>query len=445
MSEMVGHAIAIRSIGCRTNQEEMVVLSGKLASQGYSIVDDLSSAAIIIVNTCSVTGTTESKTKRLLHAISAEAPQARILVTGCLAQQLPDELIRFRGVSWVVGNNEKERIDYILNHSHGGIWHTPANSADRDKPLGVSFCALPPVSVERAPLRTRFPVKIQEGCDSRCSYCIVPMLRGPSRSAQLNDIVDTCSRAIGAGYKEIVLTGTHIGRFADSEGNRLPALIDMIAAIEGDFRIRLSSLDPVDCRDELLERVAHSDKLCRHLHVSLQSCCAEVLVAMNRPQRETIDCIERLISFRNSNSSAGIGADIIAGFPGETDAMFEETCRQVERIGLSYAHVFRFSPRPGTNAALFDDPVAESVKRERSGRLRKIVESARERFLKRLEGTVQRIIVESGPPLRGTTSNYIHVEIDESVLQRNTWLDVTLSGKLGGRYCSAQPVLSKVA
>jgi threonylcarbamoyladenosine tRNA methylthiotransferase MtaB len=212
--------------------------------------------------------------------------------------------------------------------------------------------------------------------------------------------VDTCRRAIEAGYKEIVLTGTHIGRFADSEGNRLPVLINRIAAIEGDFRIRLSSLDPVDCSDELLELVAHSDKVCRHLHVSLQSCCAEVLVAMNRPWRETLDCIERLVSFRKSNPSAGIGVDIIAGFPGETDAMFGETCCQVERIGLSYAHVFRFSPRPGTDAALFDNRVAESVKRERSGRLRRIVESARERFLKSLEGTVQRIIVESGSPLR---------------------------------------------
>ncbi|MBN1577665.1 MAG: tRNA (N(6)-L-threonylcarbamoyladenosine(37)-C(2))-methylthiotransferase MtaB [Chitinispirillaceae bacterium] len=432
-------AVAIKSIGCRTNQEEMVTLSASLVQQGYRLVENAAEAAVIVVNTCSVTAATESKTRRLLHALAAQAPMARILVTGCLAQQKPDELAKVSGVSWVVGNGCKHLIDSILQHHCRGIYRTSLQEAAE-----LTMSRTPPPPNGPAMLRTRYPVKIQEGCDFRCSYCVVPLLRGPSRSAPFDTIIAACKQSVEAGYKEIVLTGTHIGQFND-RGRRLIDLLDRLAAANGDFRIRLSSLDPRDCSETLINLIGSAEKLCDHLHVSLQSCSEPVLKAMKRHVPATIDLLDRLEGFRERFPLAGLGADLIAGFPGETETMFEETCRRIERINLSYAHVFRFSPRPGTPAAASASQVREAVKTARSAYLRTIVERSRALFLKRIQQSSQRIIVESGSPVRGITSNYIHVEIPDCTLEHNTWLDVTITGLLRGRYCSAQPVLYKVA
>lgn len=310
------------------------------------------------------------------------------------------------------------------------------------RPLTLSRTIPPPNC--RSVLRTRYPVKIQEGCDFRCSYCVVPLLRGASRSAPFDTIVAACIQAVDAGYKEIVLTGTHIGQFND-RGRRLVDLLERLAAADGDFRIRLSSLDPRDCSQQLISLVGSTEKICDHLHISLQSCSEPVLEAMKRTPAATTDLLERLEGFRARFPFAGLGADLIAGFPGETDTMFEETCRRVEHMNLSYAHIFRFSPRPGTPAANNASQIEETVKTARSARLRAVVERSRSVFLKRLQQSSQRIIVELGHPVRGLTSNYLHVEIPGAALEHNTWLDVMITGPLRGRYCSAEPLLDKAA
>ena len=434
--------IVFKSIGCRTNQEECSELTAALSGKGHQIVSDLDEADVVMVNSCSVTAATESKTRRLIASIAHTAPQARIMVTGCFAQQSPHSLSTMKNVHWVVGNRQKGDIVSILDSGDAGIFHSGFGS--RDEPIHLAL----PDRVIAAPQneggRTRFPVKIQEGCDFACSYCIVPSLRGPSRSARTGAVLDTCKRAIDAGYKEIVITGTHIGQFWSEADKGLEALVEEIISLDGDFRVRLSSLDPRDCTSRLLALVGSEKKVCDHLHISLQSGSPDVLKGMGRPVDEALRVIDELIRFRSAYPTSGIGADIIVGFPGETGRQFEETCLVLEKCAPSYMHVFKFSGRPGTRAAGMSDQVSEPVRNERSLRVRTLAADLRTRFLNVVSAVPQRIIIESERPLRGLTANYLHVEIDNVKAAHNTWLDILVSDGIRGRYCLAKPVNSKV-
>jgi threonylcarbamoyladenosine tRNA methylthiotransferase MtaB len=269
--------------------------------------------------------------------------------------------------------------------------------------------------------RTRFPIKIQEGCDFRCAYCIVPFLRGASRSAPAAEIIAICKEAIDAGYKELVLTGTHIGQFGDEQENGLMELLYGIAAVSGDFRVRLSSLDPRDLSPALIDIIGTNPRFCRHLHLSLQSLSPRVLAAMNRSDANVHELVETLIRFRMRFPDAGIGGDFIVGFPGETEADFYETLGGIEKVGFSYGHVFRFSKRPMTAAATYPEQIDEQEKRRRSERLRAVLDRCRTVFVERLIGTRHRIIVEKKNPVVGRAANYLPVEIPEGDAPRNQW------------------------
>lgn len=437
-----GQVVSIKSVGCRTNQEEMVTLRFQLESEGYTVSDTLENADIIIVNTCAVTSGTESKTRRLLSSLASDYPNARILITGCLAQQNPDDLKKMRNVNWVVGNTCKHEIPKLLKQD-SGIFHSNFNNAEpNDLHLDASIISSP--DGNGSFVKTRYPIKIQEGCDFRCSYCIVPALRGPSRSASEDVVVNLCQNVIDAGYKEIVLTGTHIGQYGREYGSSLVKMLHRMLAIRGDFRIRLSSLDPRDLDDDLFNLIENEDRICNHLHVSLQSLSNEVLKRMNRPYKNIDTIIEKLIAFREKIPQAGLGADFIVGFPGETDEYFNETVEKVRKINFSYAHVFRYSKRPQTAAAVMDDQVAESVKTTRSNLLRSTVDESRKAFIKKNHGITEKIIVESEHPVRGLTSNYLHVEIPELKAKHNTWIDVVMTGEIQGRFCLAEPVICEV-
>lgn len=432
--------VLFRSIGCRTNQEEFTELAEVLTLRGYTIVERLEDAEIIMVNTCSVTGATESKTRRMLSALAIDAPQARILVTGCLAQQNPEHLKKMKNVCWVVGNQLKHEIADILENETAGIYHAPFTEAPAALDL-PKRTVLPPNSNSG---RTRFPIKIQEGCNFRCAYCIVPSLRGASRSTTTSEVLDLFRQALTAGYKEVVLTGTHIGQFCGNDGDRLADLVEKMLRIDGDFRIRLSSLDPRDCTEALLMLIGNEPNVCKHLHVSLQSASVKTLAAMGRPVDESAHLLKRLITFRGQFPEVGIGADIIVGFPGEEQGDFTDTATMIERIGLSYIHAFKYSRRPGTPAASMSHQVHESVKTERSRHLREIVAGSRLRFIANAAQKPSRIIVESVAPVRGMTSNYLHVELENTIVSHNAWLDVYVTDKVRGRYCMAQPVKNKV-
>jgi len=414
--------VALKSIGCRTNQEEMSALRAELLHIGFSVVDKVADAGIIILNTCSVTSFTESKTKRLINSLSREAPNARILVTGCFAQQHGESLLKYTNVEWVVGNGDKHRIVDIIK-SKNGIYLSDINS---DNGFLGNDTVLGPDEIGR----TRFSIKIQEGCDYRCAYCIVPSLRGRSRSAPMDRLTDIFKRAVDKGYKEIVLTGTHIGQYQYG----LEHLLDEFLKISGDYRIRLSSLDPRDLTDSLVALIGAGGRICDHLHVSVQSLCADVLSRMERPHMDIDALAGRLREFRVRYPYAGLGADFIVGHPGETDAMFEVTLRRAAETGFSYGHVFRYSRRGGTKSAQMPDQISESVKTSRSAALRAALEESREKFLSAQFGHPLNIIVENKNPIRGVGGNYIKVEIPKISAPKNSWMRVTLlTGGVG--YC----------
>jgi threonylcarbamoyladenosine tRNA methylthiotransferase MtaB len=426
--------IAIKSIGCRTNQEEMASLGSKLREEGYSLVKNTSDADIIIVNTCSVTGHTESKTKRLIKSYVKKYSGAKIMVTGCLAQQVPEELMQTGGISWVVGNAYKKDIPGILSSKKGGLYYSELT---REKTPVAVFNNYPIIPDDE--WRTRFPVKIQEGCDFQCSYCIVPLLRGPSRSVSSSDIVNMCKQAFKAGYKEAVLTGTHIGQYSEGKKYGIIDLIDDILALGKDFRLRLSTLDPRDCNEDILQRIEGNEQICKHIHINVQSFSPDVLAGMNRHYREYDLLIKRLISFRKKYPYAGIGGDFIVGFPGETESMFETTLETVREVGFNYGHVFRYSKRPGTAAASMNNQVSEKEKTERSNQLRKCLVKMRQEFIdKQLNTVTHTIVVEQEKPIRGITSNYIRVEVPRTHAARNSWQKVILKTYVPEKnYCEA--------
>jgi threonylcarbamoyladenosine tRNA methylthiotransferase MtaB len=428
-----GGTVGFASFGCRTNQEEIETLKSELCSAGFRITDDLASADFLIVNTCSVTAHTEAKTRRFISGVARKYPRAKIVATGCLVEQTGEALHEGGRVAFVVGNARKHEIPHLISTTTGGVFLA-----------AISRSALPlseTVSDPSGGGRTRFSVKIQEGCDHACTYCIVPRLRGPSRSVPAKRIAGLCRRAIDLRYKEIVLTGTHIGQYRDPDGDGtgLFPLIDRLLALEGDFRVRLSSLDPRELPDDLFARVGSGGRLCDHLHLSLQSLCGEVLAGMGRPYARLEELVDKLKEFRNRFPRAGLGADFIVGFPGESDEGFETTLRRVEMIGFSYGHIFRFSSRPGTKAATMPGKVPELVKQERSARLRAAIAASREKFVGDQAGSTGRIIVEQESPVAGITSNYLHVEIPGCRAPHNSWCDVVLDGTIlnGGRACGA--------
>ncbi len=424
----VAKTIALKSIGCRTNQEETAVLSFRLAQRGHRIVDNIDEAEIVIVNTCSVTSHTEAKTRRFLHNLTRGAPHCRVCVTGCLAQQKADELKGLYGACWVVGNTRKNDIPSIVQDEKGGVFWDPCTRA--------SAAFLP---VEQMPdyfdfnRRVRFSMKIQEGCDYRCAYCIVPSLRGKSRSVRLSDVRRACGSAVDAGFKEIVLTGTHIGHYGNGPGVTIVTLLENLVTIPGDFRIRLSSLDPRDLSGPILEMIEGHPKVCRHLHMSVQSLSHKVLARMGRSGTYFDTLVEKLGDVRKAFPDAGIGGDFIVGFPGESNEMFEETLANIEKIGFSYGHVFRYSKRPSTAAAMFDGQIGEKEKNTRGEIMRAVLDKCNKEFVNKLIGTSHRIIVESEAPVTGVSSNYVRMEVQSqgesggAVAKRNSWLTATIT------------------
>jgi threonylcarbamoyladenosine tRNA methylthiotransferase MtaB len=412
----------------------MFALRAKLSTVGYAAVDEIENADIVIVNTCSVTSSTESKTGRFIRSISKNAPNAQILITGCFAQQHGEALLKYPGVRWVVGNGDKHLIASIIKSNSGnGLFLSDINASGghvfwEDDILGPDESG-----------RTRFSVKIQEGCDFKCAYCIVPSLRGRSRSAPKGQLVETFKRALDKGYKEIVLTGTHIGQYCDPGG--LESLLEEFLKIPGDYRIRLSSLDPRDLTDTLISIVGEENRVCDHLHVSVQSLCADVLSGMARPHDKLDMLIKRLHDFREKYPQSGLGADFIVGHPGETGVMFETTLRGVESIGFTYAHIFRFSKRRGTPSALMPGQISELEKKKRSERLREAIAESRKKYLSLLLGRPLCILVEDGSPARGISGNYLKIEIPGADFSKNSWVRAALIGIAGDGRCIAEEIV----
>ncbi|MDH7481364.1 MAG: tRNA (N(6)-L-threonylcarbamoyladenosine(37)-C(2))-methylthiotransferase MtaB [Armatimonadota bacterium] len=387
--------VAFHTLGCKVNQYETQRMADALRASGYDVVDFADSADVYIINSCSVTHTADSKSRQAVRTIARRHPGASVVLTGCYAETSPDEARGIEGVSLVLGNRHKDAIvEYI-----GRL--LPSKVSKTDMAASVS---------RAASARTRALVKIQDGCDQFCSYCIVPFARPTMWCKPADEVVDEVTQLADRGFKEIVLTGIRLGRY-EYGGTNLVGLLQSLVKVSGIERIRLSSIEMTDVPICLLEIMASEKKICRHLHVPLQSGNDGVLKRMNRPY--TAEEFERFVEeARLRVSDIAITTDIMVGFPGETIEEFEETYRFAERLEFSRAHIFRFSPRQGTAAYLMPDDVSPVEKKRRSELLIELAKAHSEKFAKRFIGKTMAVLVEGNKESKlrsGFTDNYIRV------------------------------------
>ena len=386
--------VALDTIGCKLNQAETELLAKQLAEAGYRLVSPTDEADVYILNTCTVTHIADSKSRRRLRLAHGRNPDALLIATGCYAERAPRELAQIEGVGLVVGNDNKPYLLRLLEES-GGITNPVCGQGDSTSSHYDGF-------------RTRAFIKVQDGCNSFCAYCIVPLVRRREKSLPLEEVVAEVRHRIDNGYKEVVLTGVKIGSYNDN-GVNLKGLLERILAETDVIRLRLSSLQPGEISPELI-RLWHDRRLCRHFHLSLQSGSDAVLGRMNR--RYSISDYQEAVSLiRASVPEVAITTDIIVGFPGETEAEFEKSysfCRQME---FARIHVFPYSPREGTEAARFPRQVRAQVKKQRSQMMLALARESARNFSQRFLGKVMPVLWEkqSEGIWSGHTDNYIKV------------------------------------
>ena len=386
--------VALDSLGCKLNQAETELLARQLADAGYKLVSPTDTADVYILNTCTVTHIADRKSRHWLRLAHWRNSSARLVATGCYAQRAPDELAQIEGVSLVVGNEEKPYLLPLLEKS--GL-------------ISSSACVqCGSTSRHYNGFRTRAFIKVQDGCDSFCSYCIVPLVRGREKSLPVDQVVAEVRHRISDGYKEVVLTGTEIGSY-NYDGVNLRGLLENILAKTNVTRLRLSSLQPQEISPELIG-LWNDNRLCRHFHLSLQSGSDRVLRLMKR--RYCVSDYQQVVSLiRAQVPEAAITTDIIVGFPGETSAEFEQSYKLCQQLEFARIHVFPYSPRQGTEAARMPQPVGDKVKRERSQKTLASAKESAENFRQRSLGKTMPVLWEkqSGGVWSGITDNYIKV------------------------------------
>ena len=410
-------SVAIHTHGCKLNQADSDQLARQFAAAGYRIVESASQADVFVLNSCTVTATADAKARKALRRVHRANPEALIVATGCYAQRSAEELDRMDAVSLVVGNTQKFQLPSMVDAILAGREKTK-----QFNPPGISQETLTPdqrtgyrpVAVAAKHARSRAMVKIQEGCNQVCSYCIVPKVRGRERSIPPAELVELINRRVAEGCQEVVLTGTQLGSYGfDLPDTSLLRLLERILAETAVPRLRVSSLQPQEISSELLE-LWQDQRLCPHFHLPLQSGSDAILPAMRRRYTtgqfaKTVDLIRR------TYPDAGITADLIVGFPGESEGAFRESRAFVEAMEFSDMHVFPFSPRPGTGAVHLDGHTPEPVKKERTAEMLAVARRGFLSFRSQQLGQTRRVLWERVPKPEGDrrwtglTDNYIRV------------------------------------
>ena len=384
--------VALHTLGCKVNQYESEKIAEDFRSRGFDVVRFSDEADIYVVNTCTVTQTADNKSRQAARAAINRNPDAAVILTGCYAETSPDLLGRIDGVALVVGNKGKESlVDEV-------IARLPLRMGDRARGR----------KGETPRTRTRSLIKIQDGCDQFCAYCAVPFARPIMTSKPMEEVLSEARDLTDRGFKEIVLTGIRLGRYACG----LTELVKALADIHGIERIRLSSIELSDIPAGLVESIAENTKVCRHLHIPLQSGDDGVLRRMKRPYTTT-QFAAFVANVRSKAPGIGITTDIMVGFPGETAEEFENTCRFAEKVRFSRTHVFPYSARPRTEAATLKDDVSPTEKNRRKARIVKLAAECSQEFAEGLVGRTVQVLVE-GKQRRanlssGLTDNYVRV------------------------------------
>jgi threonylcarbamoyladenosine tRNA methylthiotransferase MtaB len=460
----------IEQFGCRATQADGAALERQLRERGCIAASEAAAADIVVLNTCTVTAAADSQARDAIRKIHARNPAARVIVTGCYAQRAPEELAALPGVSWVVGNSHKPQIPQIFETL--SLQQAPS-SRDAFVPAealgsGVILEA-GAVSLRRAPAKiltgdifeqtsllaapvlggegnhTRPILKIQDGCNSRCSYCVIPFVRGKSRSLPPDRVIEEIRRLSGSGYREIVLSGINLGTYGRDLSPRVEFedLLRRILDETSIARVRVSSIEPLDVTRDLIALFASTERIAQHVHMPLQSGSDRILAAMHRWYRAE-HYARRVELIREQFPHAAIGADVIAGFPGEIEADHSDTLAFVERLPFTYLHVFSFSKRPGTQAATRPDEVSDAVIHRRARELRALGEEKSAAFYRAQSGRSLQVLTlrhtsrtESVAWTPAISSNYLQVRLPGEWPANQMIPARSFSG--GAHYLNAQP------
>ncbi len=405
----------IKNFGCRASQADGAAIEAGLAARGLAPAG-ARDADLIVLNTCTVTAAADDEVRQMVRRLHRESPRARIVVTGCYAQRAPEEIAAIEGVSLVVGNSHKVQLpDLVSTHYHGQI--AIGNIFDQRDFLSA------PVD-DALGDRTRPNLKIQDGCNNRCSFCIIPFVRGRSRSASPDQVVEQV-KTLAAKYREIVLSGINLGRWGrDLDGRmRLADLVRRLLKETSVERLRLSSVEPMDFSDDLLRLMADSPRIAKHVHAPLQSGSDRVLRRMHRKYRPR-HYADRIEKARALMPDCAVGADVMTGFPGETDAEFAESRAFIENLPFTYLHVFTYSERPGTPAAEAGDPVPQPVRKQRTRELRDLAARKNLEFRRSMIGkSLSAVTLDDG----ALSGNYLKIKL-AARRAPNQLIDVEIAG-----------------
>lgn len=393
---------AFHNLGCKVNQYETDAMVQALKERGYEIVPFEKGADVYIINTCTVTNIADRKSRQMLHRAKKMNPSAVVVAVGCYVQAAGEELLKDEAVDIVIGNNKKNKLPDILEEYFDSRENEEKIAVYDDLSKGCDYEEMNMTTVTE---HTRAFIKIQDGCNQFCTYCIIPYSRGRIRSRKLSDVKNEVAGLSEKGYKEIVLTGIHLssyGKDLKEENITLIDVIEELSAIDGIERIRLGSLEQGIITEEFMERVSKIQKFCPHFHLSLQSGCESTLKRMNRHYTPS-EYMEKCTLIRKYFEHPAITTDVIAGFPGESDEEFEETKSFLEKVGFAEMHIFKYSRRKGTIAAGMEKQTDERVKAERSDELIKLNHILREKYIKDCIGTTADILFEEKMLINGET------------------------------------------
>ncbi len=421
--ENVSKRVALHTLGCRLNMSETGSIAQGFKDRGYDIVDFGESADVVFINTCTVTDAADSTCRNLIRKAHASSPEGKIVVAGCYAQMEPEKISGMQGVDLVLGNSEKYKVfDYLDEEGE--------NQIHVDKSAEFFGAA-----TTTADSHTRAFLKIQDGCNYICSFCIIPFARGRSRAISVAEAVSEAKKLVSSGFKEIVLTGVNIGEYEHSSGEKLHDLVASLLAIDGLERFRLSSVEPNTITDELIEVLKSSPKVQDHFHIPLQSGDDEILKGMRR--KYSVADYKRIINkLMAAFPNAGIGADMIVGFPGETKEQFENTFNLAKELPLTHFHVFPYSKRKNTTAAKMENHIHHAEKKQRVKSLLMFGDAKLNLFTEDQVGKRTKVLFERRNKhgfFEGYSTNYIRVQVQTDLDLSNQICDVYLSGMENGK------------
>jgi threonylcarbamoyladenosine tRNA methylthiotransferase MtaB len=411
----------VENFGCRATQADGAAIERQLLDRGLARADSATQAEVVVLNTCTVTASADRDARAAIRRIHRDNPDAQILVTGCYAQRAPLEIASLPGVAVVVGNSHKHKLGDYVSSPQGSAFVPLAQvgGSASDVIIGDIFAH---TELMAAPVfdgngfdKTRPNLKVQDGCNNRCSFCIIPYVRGNSRSLKLEHVLREVDALVANGYREIVLSGINLGRWG-CELTPRTNFASMLRAILEQTQIeklRISSVEPMDWSNEVIELVASSPRICKHAHVPLQSGSDKILRKMHRKYRpwHYADRIERI---RQAMPDAAIGADVMVGFPGETDDDFEQTRAFIDRLPFTYLHVFTYSSRPGTQSAAMTEQVPVQIARERNRVLRELIGGQKQAFMQSFVGREVEAITLThfdGEYTEALTDNYLKLRV----------------------------------